>query len=61
MVYMPETTPPQKVFSTKDYGAEVVLTGTLHSIAVENTKVLPGSIRVNLFSKGRLQVDVKGL
>lgn len=26
-VYMPETTPPQKVFATKDYGAEVVLTG----------------------------------
>ncbi|WP_088536893.1 threonine ammonia-lyase [Geobacter sp. DSM 9736] len=27
VVYMPETTPPQKVFSTRDYGAEVVLTG----------------------------------
>ncbi|MBJ6724875.1 threonine ammonia-lyase [Geomesophilobacter sediminis] len=26
-VYMPETTPPQKVFSTRDYGAEVVLEG----------------------------------
>ncbi|HEX9079226.1 MAG TPA: threonine ammonia-lyase, partial [Desulfuromonadaceae bacterium] len=26
-VYMPETTPPQKVFATRDYGAEVVLTG----------------------------------
>ena len=26
-VFMPETTPPQKVFATKDYGAEVVLTG----------------------------------
>lgn len=26
-VYMPETTPPQKVFSTRDYGAEVVLAG----------------------------------
>jgi hypothetical protein len=39
----------------------VVLTGTLDSIAVENTRVLPNSIRVNLFSKGRLQVDVKGL
>jgi threonine dehydratase len=24
---MPETTPPQKVFATRDYGAEVVLTG----------------------------------
>ena len=26
-VFMPETTPPQKVFATRDYGAEVVLTG----------------------------------
>ena len=26
-VFMPENTPPQKVFATKDYGAEVVLTG----------------------------------
>ena len=26
-IYMPETTPPQKVFATRDYGAEVVLTG----------------------------------
>ncbi len=27
MIFMPESTPPQKVFATKDYGAEVVLTG----------------------------------
>jgi threonine dehydratase len=26
-VFMPESTPPQKVFATRDYGAEVVLTG----------------------------------
>lgn len=26
-VYMPESTPPQKVFATRDYGAEVVLCG----------------------------------
>ncbi len=26
-IFMPEITPPQKVHSTKDYGAEVVLTG----------------------------------
>jgi threonine dehydratase len=26
-VYMPETTPPQKVFATRDYGATVVLEG----------------------------------
>ena len=27
MVFMPGSTPPQKVFATRDYGAEVVLTG----------------------------------
>src|SRR5512136_1768625 len=26
-IFMPESTPPQKVFATRDYGAEVVLTG----------------------------------
>lgn len=26
-MFMPESTPPQKVFATRDYGAEVVLTG----------------------------------
>ena len=26
-VYMPESTPPQKVFATRDYGAEVILSG----------------------------------
>ena len=27
VIFMPESTPPQKVFSTRDYGAEVVLEG----------------------------------
>ena len=26
-IFMPESTPPQKVFATRDYGAEVVLAG----------------------------------
>lgn len=39
----------------------VVLTGTVDSVTVENTRVTPSSIRVNLFSKGRVNVDVKGL
>lgn len=38
-----------------------VLTGTLDSLTVENTKITPTSIRVNLFSKGKVNVDVKGL
>ena len=38
----------------------VLLTGTVDSVTVENTRITPTSIRVNLFSKGRLNVDVKG-
>ncbi len=39
----------------------VVLSGTVDTLTVENTRIMPNSIRVNLFSKGKLQVDVKGL
>jgi len=39
----------------------VTLNGTVDSITVENTRVTPTSIRVNLFSKGKVAVDVKGL
>lgn len=39
----------------------VTLNGTVDSITVENTRVTPTSIRVNLFSKGKVNLDVKGL
>ena len=39
----------------------IVLTGTVDSVTVENTRVTPTSIRVNLFSKGKVNLDVKGL
>ncbi|HNE29460.1 MAG TPA: DUF4403 family protein, partial [Saprospiraceae bacterium] len=39
----------------------IVLTGTVDSVVVENTYLTPSSIRVNLFSKGKLNLDVKGL
>jgi len=39
----------------------VVLSGTVDTVMVENTRVTPTSIRVNLFSQGKLNVDVKGL
>ncbi len=39
----------------------ILLTGTVDSVTVENTKITPTSIRVNLFSKGKLNVDVRGL
>jgi hypothetical protein len=39
----------------------VVLNGTVDSVAVKDIKILPSGIRVNLYSKGRVNVDVKGL
>lgn len=39
----------------------VVLTGTVDSITVEKTRVTASGIRVDLYSKGKLSVDVKGL
>lgn len=39
----------------------VVLNGMVDSLTVENTLVTPTSIRVMLFSKGKVNVDVKGL
>lgn len=39
----------------------VLLTGTVDSVTVEHTKITPSSIRVNLYSKGKVNVDVKGL
>lgn len=39
----------------------VVLTGVVDSVAVEGVHVTPGSIRVNLYSKGKVNVLVNGL
>lgn len=39
----------------------VVLTGTVDSITLDKTNVTASGIRVNLFSKGKVRVDVKGL
>jgi len=39
----------------------VVLTGTLDSLTVDKTRVTPTGIRVELYSKGKVNVDVKGL
>lgn len=54
----------QSVQSTLNYypiQPGVVLTGTVDSITVEKTRVTASGIRVDLFSKGKLSVDVKGL
>lgn len=37
----------------------VILSGRLDSVAVENTHITPSSIRVNLYSKGAVAVDVR--
>ena len=39
----------------------VVLKGGIDSVAVQDIQVTPKSIRVNLFSKGKVNVDVRGL
>jgi hypothetical protein len=39
----------------------ILLTGTIDTVSVENTRITPTGIRVNLFSKGKVNVDVKGL
>lgn len=39
----------------------VVLTGIVDSISVDRTRVTASGIRVDLFSKGKVSVDVKGL
>ncbi|MEO6040010.1 MAG: DUF4403 family protein [Saprospiraceae bacterium] len=39
----------------------ITLNGTVDSLTVENTHVTPTGIRVNLYSKGKVNVEVKGL
>jgi hypothetical protein len=39
----------------------VILTGTVDSVTVEQTRVTASGIRVDLFSKGKVRVDVRGL
>ncbi|MDO9067465.1 MAG: threonine ammonia-lyase [Deltaproteobacteria bacterium] len=51
-VYMPEITPPQKVQATRDYGAEVVLTGRNFDEACEAAQIaqkLSGALFVHPF------------
>jgi len=51
----------QQTLDRYELSPGVLLTGTVDSVTVENTKVTPTSLRVNLFSKGKVNVDVKGL
>lgn len=39
----------------------ITLYGTVDSLTVDNTRVTPTGIRVSLYSKGKVNVDVKGL
>ncbi len=39
----------------------ITLNGILDSVSVQDTRVTPAGIRVNLFSTGKLNVEVKGL
>jgi hypothetical protein len=51
----------QETLNRYELAPGTVLTGTLDSVTVENTKITPTSIRVNLFAKGKVNVEVKGL
>lgn len=51
----------QETLNHYELSPGVLLTGTVDSVTVENTRITSSSIRVNLFSKGRVNVDVKGL
>lgn len=51
----------QETLNHYEISPSVVLTGTIDSIVVEQTRVTASGIRVDLFSKGKLRVDVKGL
>lgn len=39
----------------------VILKGSIDSVSVQDVHVTPNSLRVNLFSKGKVNVDVRGL
>lgn len=51
----------QETLNHYELSPGVLLTGAIDSVTVENTRITPTSIRVNLFSKGKVNVDVKGL
>jgi Domain of unknown function (DUF4403) len=39
----------------------IILSGTLDSVKVNDTRLTPAGIRVDIFSKGKVNLDVKGL
>jgi len=51
----------QQTLSNYQIQPGITLYGALDSVAVQDTRVTPTGIRVNLFSTGKVNVDVKGL
>lgn len=51
----------QQTLSNYQIQPGVLLRGTIDSVAVQDTRVTPTGIRVNLFSTGKVNVDVNGL
>ncbi len=51
----------QQTLSNYEIQPGITLYGALDSVAVQDTRVTPTGIRVNLFSTGKVNVDVKGL
>jgi hypothetical protein len=51
----------QQTLNNYEIQPGVNLRGNLDSVSVENVRLTPNSIRVNLFSRGKVNVEVKGL
>ena len=51
----------QQTLSNYQIQPGITLYGALDSVSVQDTRITPQGIRVNLFSTGRVNVDVKGL
>jgi hypothetical protein len=51
----------QQTLANYQISPGITLYGALDSVAVQDTRITPQGIRVNLFSTGKVNVDVKGL
>jgi hypothetical protein len=51
----------QQTLANYQISPGITLYGALDSVSVQDTRITPQGIRVNLFSTGKVNVDVKGL
>jgi hypothetical protein len=51
----------QEALTNYEIQPGIILNGLLDSVGVQQVRVTPAGIRTDLFSKGKISVDVKGL